>query len=60
MLKLAIVIVMELTSPKTQEVKGINSYAILPEKVAVPEPKKIKKSKGKGRGNVPYFAKYFK
>ncbi len=39
---------------------GMNGLvAVLPKELEIPQNKMIKKSKGKGKGNVPYFAKYF-
>lgn len=39
---------------------GMNGIvAVLPKEVEVPQRKEIKKSRGKGKGNIPYFAKFF-
>lgn len=36
-----------------------HAVATVPKELEVPTARKIKKSRGKGRGNVPHFAKYF-
>lgn len=40
---------------------GVNNMvAILPKEIELPQMRtEVKKSKGKGKGNVPYYAKYF-
>ena len=35
------------------------TVATMPKELEVPIARKIKKSRGKGRGNTPHFAKYF-
>lgn len=36
-----------------------NIVAVLPKEVEVPQFVAVKKSKGKGKGKQPYYAKYF-
>ncbi len=39
---------------------GLNNIvAVLPKELEIPQKKMIKKSRGKGKGSVPYFAKFF-
>ncbi len=37
---------------------GIEYVAILPQPIEVPTVKQVKKSRGKGKGSKPYFAKF--
>ncbi len=37
-----------------------NTVATMPKELEVPSTRKIKKSRGKGRGQSPYFSKFFK
>lgn len=39
---------------------GLNGIvAVLPKEVEVPKRVEVKKSRGKGKGSVPYFARFF-
>lgn len=36
-----------------------NPIAVMPKEVEVPQRKAVKRSRGKGKGSVPHYAKYF-
>ena len=38
---------------------NVDVVAVMPDEVKVPQRPTVKKTRGKGKGSVPYFAKYF-
>ena len=61
MIKIVFVIAMAMMSPQESSVMNQHQVAILPDELELPQGQtQVKKSRGKGRGQVPYFARYFK